>query len=250
MIDLKDLHALADGELAPSEAAALREAMKSDPVTLTEYNAILNLKDCLRDKVRPVPVDCEEAWRGCVGRLNELDKTRRVEGFVGRYAWALCGAFFLMIAFGGMLNRGSGSGAVQTADLARMVTNLVPTSRSVPPQSTTAVNQWAQDLLGQAKNSVDPARMQIRGAAQGFVDGRLVTRFGLRDANGDLALLVIPDTASFDGMPTVAGSQRYRAARMGNVNCVAWTSGGSSLVLFSERTHEDLAKVADRIRIN
>src|SRR5690349_7885295 len=98
MTDPKQLHALADEELTPAEASVVRESLKHDPQAAAEYSAILNLKDIVRSNA--LQHSDEEVWKACVRRLDGIDKTRRVEGFVGRYAWALCGAMFLFILSG------------------------------------------------------------------------------------------------------------------------------------------------------
>jgi len=243
-----DLHALADNELTPAEAALLRETLKSDPVAAAEFDAILNLKDCIREKVRPVP--CDDTWKACLGRIKEVEKTRRTEAFVGKYSWALCAAFFGLIVVGGYFHRGGTTANVESADIARMITNLVPTSAPTPPRSNEALSRWLDSLLGQARQSVDPARLQILNVAEGQVDGRRVVRFALRDASGDLALLVIPSAVGFAGMEAVPTNGKYVSGHVGRVNCVAWNAGNASLVLFAERPHADLARVGDRISIN
>ena len=151
MKDILQLHALADNQLDPNEAAQVQAALQKDPELMAEYHAVLSIKDCLQSKVSSVT--CDETWRTCVGRLNEIDRTRRVEGFVGRYAWALCGVFFLFIVYGGISNRGKvGTASMETADLAHMMTNFgasAPTERSQMDRSLDAL------LLRAMLNSAD-----------------------------------------------------------------------------------------------
>lgn len=244
MINPLDLHALADEELEPNRAAEVREALRHDAEAASEFNAILNLKDCVREKVRPT-ADCEEVWRGCVGRLNEIDRSRRVEAFVGRYAWAICGAFFACILVGGLTNHGKPSGGTASADLARMFANLVPTGSPASAQNP----HWVDGLLGQARHSIDPSRFSVQNAAEGWVDGRRVVRLGLRDASGDLVLMVITGSVSFDGMEPLASNAQFQAGQMGRANFVTWRRGETSLVLFGVRSPDELAQVAGRISV-
>jgi len=247
MIDPIELHALADGELGAAEKKRLERLVAESPIDAAEYEAILNLKAVLHTKVEPVG-DCQLQWKACVGRLNEMDKTRRIERFVGRYAWGVCGAFALAIVGSGFLKRANPSTQVQSADLARVVATLNP-SPEPPSPDQQARDRWLDALLGQARQSIDPNRLQIRSAATGELDGRPVTRLALRDPIGDMALLVIPDVLNFDGMGEMTGKQGYRLGRIEGMNCVAWSDGRNSLVLIADRSHEDLATIASRMAV-
>jgi anti-sigma factor RsiW len=244
MIDLNELHAYADGELTPEEAAALQTRLQTSPEAQAHLDAILALKRALREKV--AAVDCRAEWRGCVGRLNELDRTRRVERFVGRYAWAVCGVFLITILAGGLTNRTGRSDSVSMSDISRIVTTLAP--RRTPPALDAARERWLDELLGQARQSVDPQRMQILGYADGHLDGRRVTTFSIRDANGDFALLVMPGVLNLEGTAALPQDQVFKLGHLQGLNCVAWTDGNNTLAVVADRTYEELVQVATSLQ--
>ena len=85
MIDRLDIHAYADRELAPEEMARLEKEIAASPDATRELDAIHGLKNCLQTKVEQA--DCARLWTGCIGRLNELDKVKKAEYFVGKWAF-------------------------------------------------------------------------------------------------------------------------------------------------------------------
>ncbi len=95
MIDPLALHALADGEISMSEALRLTRDVEAEADVVAELRAIEFRKLLMKEKVEE---RSDQAWRRC--RAADIDKARRVEGFVGRYAWALCSVFFLVIFTG------------------------------------------------------------------------------------------------------------------------------------------------------
>src|SRR5688572_18589792 len=122
MSDWLEIHALADDQLSDEERARANARLEGCEKSRAELAAIHAVKDVLG--TRRDAVTCEETWQRCQRRLDELDKTARIEGFVGRYAWALCGAFLALIIGVGMLNRSSGSLAAD--DVPRIAAGLTP----------------------------------------------------------------------------------------------------------------------------
>jgi anti-sigma factor RsiW len=115
MIQRLDLHALADGELDKGEAKLLREALRDDPQAQAEYEVILNFKEMVvQQSVRHEAEDC---WKACQVRMNEIDRSRRVESFVGRYAWAMCAVFFVLILGSRFMVNDVRGASARTADL-------------------------------------------------------------------------------------------------------------------------------------
>lgn len=238
MIDPIELNALADGQMTPDEAKAMQAALRGHPASSAEYQSILMVKRLLKE--RTPEIEYRDSWRICVGRLDELDRSRRAESLVTRYAWAFCGVFLIAILVGGMNKRATRSETVNIADLSRIVTSLAP-SRTPPPAADAARNRWLDQLLGQARRSVDPNRMEIIGYAYGTLDDRPVTHFALRDSSGPLALLVIPGTVPDQS------SQPEKVFRLGHLqgmNCVVWTDNNVTLAVVGDRTHQDLVRAA------
>src|SRR5579862_8493519 len=117
-MDPIEIHALADGELDRKAAASLRERMKTDHAARAELDAVLNLKDLVKN--HSVNYECDEVWRVCVGRLKELDRSTQVQGYVGKYAWTLCGVLFLAILGGRYAVKDVRGDSARATDLARI----------------------------------------------------------------------------------------------------------------------------------
>jgi anti-sigma factor RsiW len=242
MREYLDLHALADGEATESPSQELRDRIERDPACAAEYAAIQNLKDFVRGNVRNHRE--EESWKSCVKRLNEIDKTRRVENFVGRYAWALCGVAFVAIVGGGLLNHARPT-QMDGTDLSSVMASFGP-ARSPGVSQPDDVKRWINGLLGRARQSIDPSRMVVRSAAEGSLEGHRMLQLQMRDASGDLILVVLEGNANFADLQPLP-DPHYHGGRMNGLNCISWSKGGVSMVLFGQRTHDDLANVANRL---
>jgi anti-sigma factor RsiW len=242
MREYLDLHALADGEATDRLTHEVRDLIERDPICAAEYAAIQNLKDFVRGNVRNSHE--EEAWKSCVKRLNEIDKTRRAEGFVGRYAWAMCAVAFLAIVGGGILNHAQPT-KMDGTDLSSVMASFGP-ARAPGVSQPDDVKRWVNGLLGRASQTVDPSRMVVRAAAQGAIDGHKVLQLQMRDASGDLVLVVLEGQANFADLKPLP-DPRYHGGRMNGMNCISWTKGQVSLVLFGQRSHDELANVANRL---
>jgi len=244
MIDPLQLHAYTDGELAPEEKAAFETELLNDPAAQQEIASIQSLKLMLSQKVSAV--ECQAEWKGCVGRLKEIDKTRQVEGVVGRYAWALCGAFFCMIVIGGIARRGAGD-RVQSADLASMAASFHAGSNHTPVRA--GEDKALAELLHNAAISVAPGNIRVLNAMRGTLGDRPAVKFGLRDAQGDMALVLIQSQLGFDDLQPMPGQPPMYSGKLGELNCVAWVEGNRSFVLVGERDANALREVGSRLKI-
>lgn len=242
MIDPIELHALADKELTPEREAALRRELAASPESQIELQAIVTVKQILNEK--SVRLECRSEWKACVSRMNEMDRTRKVERFVsGKTAWGLAGGLFAFIVVAGLVGHGPDNASIHSADLARIAASMGPSQDA----RQTAQNKQLDNLLGQAKRSIDPDRLTILSTAFGEADGRPVTRITMRDASGDMALIVVPDVLQLDGLGEVQRDHSFRVSHIGRMNCVAWTDGRSTLILVADRGYEDLVTAASRI---
>ncbi|RYG39418.1 hypothetical protein EON81_01120 [bacterium] len=243
MIEIVELHAYVDGELSKADADRVRLAVMADPRLAAEVQAIETMRAAVARHARAC--ECEEAWKGCVGRLNELDRSRRVEGFFGRYALALSGDVFMAIVAGGLMNRGATP--VQTQDLARAVAGFLPSGSTAT--ATPAQRKWVDALLKQADVSLDPSRLYSGPSAWGEFDGHPVVRVPLKDATGEMALLVFDRNTSFGGLVPLDSEGRYSAGKIAQLNCVVWSGQQGSFVLVGDRSAQDLGEVAARIAV-
>ncbi len=243
MIDPLQLHAYVDGELTAEEKVTLDAEILNDQAAQQELASIQSLKVFLAEKVPSV--ECKSEWKDCVGRLKEIDKTRHVEGIVGRYAWALCGAFFCMIVVGGVARRGAGD-RVQSDDLAQMALSFRGSNR---PAVVPGEDKALQQLLHNAAISVAPGNIRVLSAARGTLNDRPAVKLCLRDAKGDMALMMIQAQMGFEDLQSMEGQPPMYAGKLGDLNCVAWVEEGRSFVLIGERDATGLHEVASRIKI-
>jgi anti-sigma factor RsiW len=245
MIEASLIHAYTDGELDEAERSEVEQALAADPTLHAQIKAVEVQRDLLRSKLEPV--DAPEVWKASRARLKEIDATRRTEYLVGRYAWSLCAVlFFAIVGIGGMHRNGAAT-RVFAADVPGMTANLVPFT--VPKMSAQdEVRSW----LGQVMGGVPPLslrpELQVTGAAEGIVDGRKVLQLRLSDDFGNLALMVIPKVDSLGGMQTDDG--KFHRGRVDNFPCVAWTHSGYGLILFGDRSPEELTEIAYQIGVD
>lgn len=246
MIDPLDLHALADGELEKPEATRLREALKSDQAAKSEYESILNFRDLLKDK--PLKYQSEECWRSCVKRLNEIDRTKKVETFVGRYSWAMCAVVFALILGGRFFVKDVRGDSARMADLGR----VFPSRGSIPSQAVSAQQQQYKSILDQVGRVLDSKTLQPVGRSIGTFQGIPSVRADFRDGEGLVTLFAIDGLVSFDDAvedPTQPGTYTDLIPISGtpySSNCVIWHRGETTFVLAGDRAAQDLENIAGR----
>lgn len=233
------LHALADGELDAREANALRESLKADPRAAAEVDAVLNLKEFLaKNSVRHTD---EEAWKACVRRLDAIDRNRKAEHFVGRYAWAMCGVMFLMILSGRVAMRNVRG---DTAPAAKA--NFFPTtSRSTDLSRRNA--RLYDAILGQAGRNLDPKEIQIFTPLTGNVNGIPAQRVPMRDREGDLVLTHVAGLMEFQDTEPLPTNSDLSFGIVEGVNGLVWHRNGETWVLSGNRPVEGLDQVAARL---
>jgi hypothetical protein len=246
MIDPVKLHALADGELSTEESQIIREQLLSCEESSRELSAIHNLKDCVREKSQVFT--CETTLAASMKRVAELDRNRSVDSFVTRYAWGISGAFLALIAIGGVFNRNLNANRVQSSEIASTIADLVPTPTRQAP-APTAYDRWLDNLIQQAKVSTDANRIEVRGYAFGELAGRRVVKVALRDVNGDLGLLVIPGNVTIEGMSDGVLNGSNITGMINGMNCVARNQGAQSIVLFGDRSFDQLSATLSRIAL-
>jgi anti-sigma factor RsiW len=241
MSDWLEIHALADGELTGEEQARVQERLGRCEKSQAEYAAVKNLKATLDSKC--ASVTCEETWQKCRKRMNELDKARRTENFVTKYAWGICSMFFVLILGAAMLNRTAGPG-LRAMDVARMSAGMMtvpgPKSQNMPDKQ-----RWVQETL-QARVPVAETPLYVKSGAKGVTqDGRQVVRLDLLDDRGDLSLIVVERAQKVDDFTRVQGNSNYLGGSINGMNCVTWSDGGSAFLLVGDRSLPELCSVAD-----
>ncbi len=245
MIDPMDLHAFVDGELSSNEADAVKTSMATSPSVAREVEAIRNLKVGLRANV--VMPDSADAWKACTRRLDELDKTKRIESLVGRFAPAMCATLFVGILLVGRFSHHSDGRNYSGPDLARAFGTL-STQKATPNGLSKDMARWEDWLIHQSKTST-PDHLTLRGVKTGFIDGIPVTQLSARDQNGDFKIYEVRQPIVLDGMQPLQGHADLQMGMLNGENCVVRQQGQSTLLIVGDRNFEDLATVAAQVTI-
>ena len=241
MTDPIELHALADGEMDPREANALREALKADPRADAELDAILNLKDVVaKNSLRHSD---DEVWKGCLRRLDALDKSSRVEGFVGRYAWALCAVMFAFILSGRYAMRNVQGETTRTADITRLLGGRPASAREL------AEAKEYERLLKGVASGLDRNEVQIRAINSGFVRDIPAARFDMRDIEGDFRITRIDALLNLQDTVPVSSTPGMSAGVADGENCLVWRTPGHTWLLSGPRSLSDLGVLANRLLV-
>ena len=236
-----DLHAFADGQLTSEEQMLIKAQLKADPNLASEVDSIHNLKSFVANNA--CKLTCEDTWSMCVSRMNELDRVKKTESFVGRYAWALCGSFAVLIAVAGVFHKANAPTSVQNADFAKAMSGLYLRSTPVSPNKQ-ATDKYLDDLLGQAAKTVNSDHMIVKDRATGFVDGHPITKLCVQDKIGLLCVVVIEDAVRIEGLEVSPEFPGYGLGKLGNGNCIKWDVSGRTIILAGERTYADLVTAA------
>lgn len=244
MIDLKDIHALADGELSASEAEAIRAKLATSPRSTTEYHTILAIKSVLIS--RADAYTSEETWARSVRRLDEIDKTKTIEGFVGRYAWGLVGSFALFIAVGGYWTRSHHSSVISSSDATHLSAGMI----HIPGMRTMAnVKTWLSQKFGFGDHSaLDDGKLTVTNALEGSVNGLPAARLTLKDNEGTADLLIVRGAQAVDGVRPLM-DREFSGGRVDGQNVVTWTSDGSAWLLVSPRPIDEMVQLASKFHL-
>ena len=239
------IHALADHELSEEERKTAEDHLAECASCRAEYEAVNSLKTVLQTRLETA--DTQASWARCRKRLDELDRSAKVESFVTRYAWGFCSLFLVIILSAAVLNHTLGRNSLQTADVAQMASGLIPLPgpRSQAPSD---LRSWLNHAVGDSvPMNLRPHVMQVLQAARGFRDGHQILRLDLLDRAGVMTLFVISNADSVDGLERMDGAHDYFVGKMGKMNCVAWSDRGSAMLVLGERPISALCTVADEI---
>lgn len=232
MIDVEKLNALVDNELTPAERSDVEAMIANDPQAAAELGSIRALKATVAEKVRPVK--CEDEWKSCVKRLNEIDGARRTKAVVDRWAWAMCTVLFFFIFSVGAINRAHPGVHGGTGDIARA-------GMEKPVRD---VYHWLKNEFG-----VTPAvPLHIVEAHQGLYDGRPVANIHLKDSQGDMRLVLVPGSVQIDGVTPMDDGNHF-ACKTGEATSVVWGEDGIVMVLTGKRDANDLRNIANSIHL-
>jgi hypothetical protein len=235
MNEIIDLHALADGELEAKQAKELKARLESDGALQVEYDSILNLKDFL--KTQAARYEADDCWQACRRRFDEIDRSRKVESYIGKFAPAVCVVLFVAILAGRFTTKGS----AQTSQLNGIFPSVTGQAGPADPK----LQQVFRDMLQEAKSAVSDVR--VVGIGNGSLGDVPATRFSLVDPQGPLALYVIQASVNFEDTEPVPTEPNLTSGVMGQWKCLAWPWNGKTFVLAGGRTEQQLETIRSQM---
>jgi hypothetical protein len=244
MSDLKlDVHALVDGENIDSERAQLLAAMEQDSTLKAEYEWAVYIKRTLNDKCKSQGSD--ECWQSAIVQLNAIDKTKRTENFIGRYAWAFCGVFVLAIGIASVSNQITGRTSLATTSSAGFA-SLTPIQKSVNADEAL---EAIKARLGSAPATLSATPvLMVDQVLYGVIDGHKAMMLRFADRKGPLDLTFIQGVGAIDTINTPIGDGMSQG-QINGINAVSWSDGQCLTILASQRPFEELAANARGIQL-
>lgn len=241
---IERVHALADEQLTPEERQETLALLEQNPQAQAEYQWVLSLKDAMRCKC--ACVSNEEGWSACVSRLDALDRNRRTETFVGRYAWAMCAVFLVAILSAAYLNRTMGGRELSNEQVASLFGSFSPRMSAADAQAQRPAEVVNQCLDG-GPTVLIPNDFRIRQVDHSQDVANPAARVILTDASGPLALILIKGVEGVEGVQP-QGSSEFQIGEINNTPCVAWQSSGSTVLLIAPRPISELMQIAQSMR--
>jgi hypothetical protein len=235
MSDWIEMHALADGQIEGDAKAEAEARLASSSALKAEYEAVRAVKNAVS---RIEPATCTKTWEKCRGRLDEFSKKKRVESFVGRYAWGLCSFIFVVMLAGAILNR-MGSDRLGTGDVGKVLSGF---TSSAPSYDAFGVDMrsWIQPR--------DRDALRVVGTQRALLNGYVGTVYKLEDPKGPLAYVKVRGVTRVDGVEPMLEDRSLSAGKINDTNCVTWQSGPDANFLVADRSYEELSEVAEKLR--
>jgi anti-sigma factor RsiW len=233
------MSSLADGMLSADERAVAERKLADDPAARIEFEWAVLLKRSVGTHCRHV--DASEEWEAAKARLDEIDRVKRAERFVGKYSWALCGVFLVAIVSAAAFNRGV-SRPLGSAHVAGLFSGL----RVEPAASESQAMESVRRNLGEVPRPVAKLPGRVTHVACGYIDGRRAVRLSLEDGLGRMTFFSLQSTTSIDVLQQAEGD--YKLGLLGGVPAVAWSDNGYLLILAGDRGTEALIRAAESMR--
>ena len=235
---IEDVHALADGELTDDKKKETMRLVDENPDAAAEYQWALFFRESLASKC--LDHDCEDAWRRSKERLHALDRSSKLDGFVGRYSWAMAASLFIIIAFAGLWNRGIGGRELSGQQVAQLMSSATPLSSN---DATAAM----EDGLG-TEFPVVQRLFDVNAVGVGEVGGSSFIRISLRDSSGPLVLYAIKGEKVIKDLKPVRGRKAFSHGYLDQHPCLSWTHNDISFLMLADREVEELISIAEQLQ--
>jgi hypothetical protein len=232
MIDVEKLSALIDNELDPAERAEVEKFLANDPQATAQVSAMRSMKTALQDCA--TPVKCDDEWKACVKRLNEIDKAKTTRSIVDRWAWAMCSCLFVFIAIAGFYNRSNPGIHAGVGDL----------SRAGMEKPVRDIYHWLKSELGGAPSLPASATQ----GSEGSYGEHRVLKVVLQDHEGQMGLLIVRGNVVIESVKPMDDGNHF-LGQNGDKNSIVWSESGNVLILTGTRSPDELRDVADRIHL-
>jgi len=240
----EQIHALADDRLADEEKAQALRIVAEDSRAQAEYQWATYIKSTLNAKCPPVAD--EDSWKAGLARLDAIDRTKRTETFVGRYAWAMCALFLVAIVSAAWVNRTSGSRQLTSEQVAGLFGSFAPAMERSTAQ-TQSPSEVVKECLPDAPVVTIPREFRIESAERTVSPENPAARLMLSDQRGRIALVIIKNATGVESVNRSTGSE-YRTGTLNGSPCVVWETDDATILLLGPRSPEELISIADSMR--
>lgn len=235
---IEDVHALADGELPDDKRKETMKIVEENPDAAAEYQWALFFRESLATMC--LEHDCDDAWQQSKERLQALDRSSKLDSFVGRYSWAMAASLFVIIAFAGIWNREIGGRELSGQQVAQLMSSATPLS------SNDAVAAM-EDGLG-SEFPVVQRLFEVNAVGAGEVAGSSFIRISLQDSSGPLILFAIQGEKVLKDLKPVRGRKAFSHGKLNNTPCLSWTHNDISFLMIADRKLEELISLAEQLQ--
>lgn len=244
--ELELMHALADGELSGEEEREARRILQSSPAAQAEYEWAKACRTAVQAKcARHISTEC---WERAKSQIAEIERSRSIETFVGRWSWALCGFLLCTLLAAGVAQRLGGKPQISDASMAGLFSadNLAPLGREI---AQAEVPTLIQDTLGRANESLVsvPEVFRVVAVDRAVLEGRRALHMLIEDSAGQFSAFLVPGVAGVQGFDQDFAAD-YQVGVLFNQPCVAWSNGDSLVMITAPRSAGELLKTADQLR--
>jgi hypothetical protein len=244
--ELELMHALADGELSGEEEREARRILESSPAAQAEYEWAKACRSAVQAKCSRH--DSAECWERAKSQIAEIERSRSIESFVGRYSWALCGFLLCTLLAAGVAHRMGGKPQISDASMAGLFSpeNLAPLGREV---AQAEIPTLIQDTLGRANESLVsvPEIFRVVEADRALLEGRQALHLLIEDSAGQFSAFLVPGVAGVQGFDQEFSAD-YQVGVLFDQPCVAWSNGDSLVMITAARSAGELLQTADLLR--
>jgi hypothetical protein len=244
--ELELMHALADGELSGEEEREARRVLESSPTAQAEYEWAKACRSAVQSKCSRH--ESAECWEKARRQIADIERSRSIESFVGRYSWALCGFLICTLLAAGIAHRLGGKPQISDTSMAGLFNpdNFSPLGREV---AQAELSTLIQDTLGRSDDSLVsvPTFFTVVQESWAMLEGRRALHLLIQDSEGQFSAFLIPGVAGVRGFDQEFSAD-YQVGVLFDQPCVAWSDGDSLVMITAARSAGELLQTADLLR--